>query len=423
MRTKTLRIETARVFLPLISPARYKGAYGGRGSGKSHFFAEALIERCIMQPTRAVCLREIQNSLKQSVKLLIEDKIKALGVGSQFRILETHIETPGNGIITFQGMQNHTAESIKSLEGYHVAWFEEAQSMSQFSLGLLRPTIREEGSELWFSWNPRSAKDPIDVLLRSSGRPRDAVVVNTNYRDNPWFPEVLREEMEYDRRRDPDRYAHVWLGDYQKASQARVFTNWKVAEFETPNDARFYFGADWGFSVDPTVLVRCFISGRTLFVDYEAWKVGCDIDHTPALFAGSDAQSRWANPFGWPGIPGATVWPVTADSSNPQAISYLKRHGFRVEPSVKGTGSIEEGITFLKSYDIVVHPRCPHVIDEMSAYSYEIDKNTEEILPVLADKKNHTIDSLRYAVEGERRSTYDSSLSWVGEWPVAGRSG
>jgi phage terminase large subunit len=129
------------------------------------------------------------------------------------------------------------------------------------------------------------------------------------------------------------------------------------------------------------------------------------------------------NPFGWPGIPGATVWPVTADSSNPQAISYLKRHGFRVEPSVKGTGSIEEGITFLKSYDIVVHPRCPHVIDEMSAYSYEIDKNTEEILPVLADKKNHTIDSLRYAVEGERRSTYDSSLSWVGEWPVAGSRG
>jgi phage terminase large subunit len=162
------------VFLPLISPARYKGAYGGRGSGKSHFFAEALIERCVMQPTRAVCLREIQNSLKQSVKLLIEDKIKALGVGSQFRILETHIEAPGNGIITFQGMQNHTAESIKSLEGYHVAWFEGAQSMSQFSLGLLRPTIREEGSELWFSWNPRSAKDPIDVLLRSSDRPRDA---------------------------------------------------------------------------------------------------------------------------------------------------------------------------------------------------------------------------------------------------------
>jgi phage terminase large subunit len=250
------------------------------------------------------------------------------------------------------------------------------------------------------------------VLLRSHDKPREAVVVNATYWDNPWFPDVLREEMEYDKRRDPDRYAHVWLGEYQSASQARVFTNWRVEEFETPDNARFYFGADWGFSVDPTVLVRCFIEGRTLFVDYEAWKVGCDIDYTPALFAGSN--DRWNNPFGFEGIPGAYRWNITADSSNPQAISYLQRHGFTVTPSIKGAGSVEEGIEFLKSYDIVVHPRCPHTIDELQNYSWEIDKRTEEILPKLADKKNHLIDSIRYSIEDARQSSYVSDLSWVG---------
>lgn len=407
-------MKVPEVFAPLVSPSRYKGAWGGRGSGKSHFFAESLIRQCLVQSTRAVCLREVQNSLKQSVKLLVEDKIEAFGVGKKFRILDDRIEAPNNGVIIFQGMQNHTADSIKSLEAFDLAWFEEAHSMSQYSLGLLRPTIRKDNSELWFSWNPRSRKDPIDVFLRSPEKPNGAVVVNASYWHNPWFPDVLREEMEYDRRRDKDRYNHVWLGEYQSASQARVFSNWKVREFDTPKSARFYFGADWGFSVDPTVLVRCFIEGRTLFVDYEAWKVGCDIDYTPALFAGSDPSGVWKNPLGWEGVPGAMKWTITADSSNPQAISYLQRQGFTIEPSIKGTGSVEEGIEFLKSYDIIVHPRCAHVIDELQNYSYEIDKRTEEILPKLADKKNHTIDSLRYAVEDERRSSYDSSLRWVG---------
>lgn len=411
-----LNIKTPRVFLPLLKPARYKGAHGGRSSGKSHFFAEMLIERCLTdQPTRAVCLREIQKTLRQSLKLLLEDKIRAFGLGHEFRVLEGEIETPKGGIISFQGMQNHTAESIKSLEGYDVALFDEAQAMSAYSMGLLRPTIRKPRSELWFAWNPYSPDDPIDKFLRAPDRPRDCLVVEANYRDNPFFPVVMREEMEYDRRRDPDRFAHVWLGRYQKHSQARVFSNWKVEEFETPGDARHYFGADWGFSVDPTVLVRCHIKGRTLFVDYEAWKVGCDYDRTPALFAGSGRE--WENPFGWAGIPGALDWTIVADSSNPQLIAYLKRVGFRIEPSVKGAGSVEEGVTFLKGYDIIVHPRCTHVIDELSSYSWQVDKKTEEVLPILADKKNHTIDALRYAIERERRSTFDSSYQWVGDWP------
>jgi phage terminase large subunit len=173
----TLRIETPRWAVPLFQPARYKAAHGGRGSGKSHFFAEMLIEEHIMNPNRrTVCVREVQKSLAQSVKRLLEDKIEKLGVQSAFIVQETVIKSAhGSGMIIFQGMQNHTSDSIKSLEGYDCAWVEEAQSLSQRSLDLLRPTIRKEGSELWFTWNPSQDTDPVDQLLHRcsmTGRPQ-----------------------------------------------------------------------------------------------------------------------------------------------------------------------------------------------------------------------------------------------------------
>lgn len=176
----TLQIKTPRWFKPLLEYSRYKGAYGGRGSGKSHAFAEALIEQCLLEKTSAVCVREIQKSLNQSVKKLLEIKIEALGVGHLFEVQEALIKTPYGGQIIFQGMQNHTADSIKSLEGYDIAWVEEAQSLSQRSLDLLRPTIRKEGSEIWFTWNPNADTDPVDALLRGDNPPPDAIVVEAN---------------------------------------------------------------------------------------------------------------------------------------------------------------------------------------------------------------------------------------------------
>jgi phage terminase large subunit len=388
---QTLRIETPRVFVPLLKPARYKGAYGGRGSGKSHFFAEMLVETALMTPgLRAVCIREVQRSLEQSVKRLVEDKIEALGLGSLFEIQKYEIKTPGDGLIIFQGMQNHTSDSIKSLEGYNIAWIEEAQSLSQRSLDLLRPTIRAEGSEIWAGWNPSKGTDPIDAFFRGDEAPPDSIVVRANWQDNPWFPEVLRAEKDWDQRRDADKYAHIWLGEYQRNSEARVFRNWRVEPFDTPDKSVFYFGADWGFSIDPTVLVRCYIEGRTLYVDQEAYKVGCEIDRTPQLF---DT------------IPGAKLWPITADSARPETISYVKRNGYpRIKPAAKGANSVQDGIEFLKSYDIVVHPRCRHTIDELTLYSFKTDPLTGEVTPILEDKKNHVIDALRYAVEGVRRA-------------------
>jgi phage terminase large subunit len=384
--------KVAPVFEPLWKRKRYKGAHGGRGSGKSHAFAEMLVIRSTSQPGfRAACVREVQKSLKNSVKLLVEDKIKSLGVSHLFEVLEAEIKTPGGGVIMFQGMQNHTADSIKSLEGFDVAWVEEAQSLSQRSLDLLRPTIRKEGSELWFSWNPNKPSDPVDALLRGESPPTDSVVIEVNYIDNPHLPAELKADLEDDRARDPDKFAHVWGGHYSLNSEARVFRNWKVEEFEPGSAAVHRFGADWGFAIGPTVLVRCHVEGRTLYVDHEAWQVGCEIDKTPALF---DT------------ITGSRKWLIRADSARPETVSYMKRQGFRITAAIKGTGSIEDGIEFLRSFDIVVHPRCAKVIEELTLYAYKVDEHTGEILPVLEDKNNHTIDALRYALEELRRTGY-----------------
>lgn len=385
-------LEAPKVFAPLWQRKRYKGAHGGRGSGKSHAFAEMLVVKAAStKGLRAACVREVQKSLKNSVKLLVEDKIKALGVAHLFTVLEAEIKTPGGGVIMFQGMQNHTADSIKSLEGFDVAWVEEAQSLSQRSLDLLRPTIRKRGSELWFSWNPNRPTDPVDVLLRGDSPPQDSVVIEVNWNSNPFLPPELKADLEDDRRRDPDKFLHVWEGHYSLNSEARVFRNWKVEEFEPAANAVHRFGADWGFAIDPTVLVRCHVEGRKLYVDAEAWQVGCEIDKTPALF---DT------------IPGSRKWLIRADSARPETVSYMKRQGFRITSAIKGVGSIEDGIEFLRSFDIIVHPRCTKVAEELTLYAYKVDDHTGEILPVLDDKNNHTIDALRYALEELRRTGY-----------------
>lgn len=432
----SLNAQVPKVFRPLLVRRRFRGISGGRGSGKSHFVAEDLVLDTHERHVRCVCAREVQNSIADSSKQLLEDKIavQTRRVAAQWgekaakqyfanwRITDREIVyRPTDSLFIFRGLQNHTAASIKSLEGFTDFWAEEAQTLTQRSIELAVPTFRT-GSQLTFSWNPVSPKDPVEKVFKDEGispqrrgmpRPDDQdadfVWVEANYYDNPWFPDELRRDMERDKRRDPDKYAHVWLGKYRTASEARVFKNWIIREFDTPKAARFYFGADWGFAIDPTVLIRCFMLGDQLFVDQEAYSVGCEIDNTPALFAGTDSQTprRWENPNEYPGIPGSQNWPMTADSARPETISYMKRHGFpRIQPSIKGKGSVEDGIEFLKNFDIVVHPRCVHTIDELSTYSYKIDQKTGEILPVLEDKKNHVIDALRYALESTRRSNY-----------------
>lgn len=385
-----LRIATPRAFEPLLQPARYKGAFGGRGSAKSHFFAGLAVEESIADKLDIVCIREVQRTLDQSVKKLLEQKILAFNVGGYFDVQDRRILSKQGGTIIFEGMQNHNAESIKSLEGYDRAWVEEAQSLSQRSLDLLRPTIRREHSELWFSWNPRYADDPVNVLLRGENPPPAAVVIEANYQDNPWFPDVLRSEMEYDKRRDPEKYAHVWLGQYEQHSEARVFKNWQIEEFTRPPGTIFRLGADWGYAIDPSVLIRCSIDGKRLYIDHEAHMIGCEIVQLPELF------DR---------VPESRKWFITADSARPETISHMQKNGYpKINAAVKGARSLEEGVAFLQSFDIIVHPRCRHVIDELTLYKYKTDPLTGKVLPILEDKNNHCIDAIRYACEGARKA-------------------
>lgn len=172
---------------------------------------------------RAVCVREVQQSLRESAKRLLEDTIRTMGVGTKFGILSDRIETPGGGVIIFQGMADHTAESIKSLEGFRRAWVEEAQTLSARSLTMLRPTIRMEGSEIWFSWNPRSKSDPVDKMFRSGDPPTGSVSVSANWSDNPWFPSTLEAERLDCQRTNPDQYDHIWEGGYVSVAEGAYY--------------------------------------------------------------------------------------------------------------------------------------------------------------------------------------------------------
>ena len=377
------------------SKARIIGYWGGRGSAKSHSVAQALVLKAAQTPLRILCAREIQRSIKDSVKRLLDDKIEESGLGWFYDSTDSEIRGLNGSLFVFAGLRSNIA-SIKSLEGLDLCWCEEASTVSQDSLNTLIPTVRKPGSQLIFTWNARYATDPIEAMLRGPVQRPDAVVKRINWDDNPWFPDVLRTEMEWDRARDPGKYSHIWLGEYLKNSEAQVFKNWSIEPFETPADARFYFGADWGFSVDPTVLVRCWVKDRTLYIDKEAYRVGCEIDRTPALF---DT------------IEGSRKWPIRADSARPETISYMQRNGFpNITAANKGAGSVEDGVEFLKSYDIKVHPDCKHTIDELSMYSYKTDKLTGEVLPVLEDKCNHCLDAIRYGIELLRKAPPSRSI-------------
>lgn len=211
--------------MPLLRPARYKGASGGRASGKSHFFAEQAVLAMVADPSlRFVCIREVQRSLKFSAKSLVESKIRTLGVEQHFEILEREIRrVGGTGVMIFEGMQDHTADSIKSLEGFGRAWVEEAQSISARSLELLLPTIRAPESEIWFSWNPDQPTDPIDSFFAAGVE--GAVRVHVTYRDNPFCPEVMFTEAERLQRADPEAYDHVWNGGYFLGGKGRVYSS------------------------------------------------------------------------------------------------------------------------------------------------------------------------------------------------------
>jgi len=391
----------------LFVPNRYKALHGGRGSAKSHSAAGALILKGVEQPLRIGCYREIQKSISTSIKQLLDDKIDKAKLRGFYRSTQYSIEGLNGTKFIFGGLRSNP-DSIKSTEGLDIALVEEADRCSQPSLDLLMPTLRNDNSELWFLWNRRNASDPVDNMFLGGTPPPGAWIKQLNWRDNPFFPEVLRREMEWLKGRDIDKWRHVWEGELLQRSEARVFKHWKVDDLDDqiPDGTEPRFGADWGFSIDPSVGIKIYRWGRILYVAREVYQVGVEIEDLPAFFAGSDQREkpRWENRFGHRGIEGILDSAIIADSARPETISHLKNRGFNIFKAIKGARSIEEGIEFLQSFDIVVHPSCIHTINELDLYQFKIDPITEKILSVYADKDNHVIDSLRYAVEAERRA-------------------
>lgn len=406
-----LAINTPRWAKPLFQPKRYKGIRGGRGGGKSHEVAEEIIELMYCFPDfKVVCIREYQKSLKFSAKALLESKIKKFGLSRFFKITNTEIRRiGGDGVIIFQGMQDHTADSIKGLENFDLAWCEEAQKLSDRSMRLLRPTLRKENSEIWFTWNPENETDPVERLFNCAVNfPDDhnievydnglegeegMVCIHVNSDKNPFISKTLVAERERDREADdPETFAHIWLGKYNKISKAQVFTI-SIRDFE-PNEKMEgpYYGLDFGFSSDPTAGVRLFIEEdkdgkRRLYVRNEAVKVGLELDETTTFLKRN--------------LPGIASHTIRADNARPESISFLKRNGLsRMKACEKGKGSVEDGVAFIKSFDeIIVHPDCEQFQEEARLYRYKIDKLSGDVLPVIIDNHNHLWDATRYALE------------------------
>ena len=368
----------------LFRPHRYKVLYGGRGSAKSWSVARALLVQGCGKKLRILCVREIQHSISESVHRLLSDQIWAMGLNGFYEITKNAIVGANGTEFLFKGIKFNT-EEIKSTEGVDICWVEEAEKVSAESWDILIPTIRKDNSEIIIVFNPDSEDSPTYQRFVVHP-PKGAWVRKINYTDNPYFPDVLRQDMEWCKERDYEAYLNIWEGECRKHSNALIFAGrFKVEDFDTPLDARFYQGADWGFAKDPTTLVRCFMQDRTIYIDREAWGVGVDLDETPALFDTIDTARKW---------------PIKADNARPETISFMKRRGFHISGAKKWAGSIEDGIEFLKAYDIVIHPRCRHTIDEFNNYSYKVDKQTGDVLPVIVDAWNHCIDALRYSLDG-----------------------
>lgn len=391
------------IFEPLFTrPRRKNMLFGGRGSAKSHSVARFCVSRAQESTIRILCTRELQKSIAESVHQLLCDCIHNMGLDAEFIIQRDkiyHKYTKSEFI--FAGVRQNTNE-IKSMENISICWVEEAQAMSQQSLDVLIPTIRASGSILIFTFNPFKDSDPVYVMTMRALEENDpdTLVINANYDDNPFFPDELRREMEHDKKTDYDKYLWVWEGKCLGISKAQIFRGkYEVREFEAPFNAMFHYGADWGFSNDPTALTRSFIIGNDLYIDYEAWEVGCDIDRLPELFNQ---------------IPGTCVYPIYADNARPETISYMQSRRYNVIAAEKWSGSIEDGISYIRGFDhVYIHPRCKHTIEEFELYQYKVDRQTNEVLRVPLDRYNHCIDSLRYAHvvtmrAGSNGKVYDS---------------
>ncbi|NBN68380.1 PBSX family phage terminase large subunit [Proteus sp. G2609] len=391
------RIEIPPKLIPAFEGNyRYRCSHGGRGSAKTRTFALMTAIRGYMaamngQSGVILCAREYMNSLEESSMEEVKQAIRSVPWLNDFYELgEKYIRTKCRSVnYVFAGLR-HNLDSIKSKARILIAWVDEAESVSEIAWTKLTPTVREAGSEIWVTWNPERDGSATDKRFRKNP-PDNAIVVEMNYGDNPWFPSVLEEERLSDQERlDSATYAWIWEGAYLENSDKQVLANKYVVK-SFPDDLwqkadRLLFGADFGFAKDPNTLLRQFILNDCLYIEYEAYGIGVELDHMPAFYDK---------------IPESRKWPIKADSARPETISYLKRQGFNISAAKKWQGSVEDGITHLRGFkQIIIHPRCKETAKEARLYSYKTDRITGEVLPIIEDKNNHCWDAVRYGLDG-----------------------
>ncbi|MCB6147299.1 PBSX family phage terminase large subunit [Proteus mirabilis] len=391
------RIEIPPKLIPVFEGNyRYRCSHGGRGSAKTRTFALMTAIRGYMaamngQSGVILCAREYMNSLEESSMEEVKQAIRSVPWLNDFYELgEKYIRTKCRSVnYVFAGLR-HNLDSIKSKARILIAWVDEAESVSEIAWTKLTPTVREAGSEIWVTWNPERDGSATDKRFRKNP-PDNAIVVEMNYGDNPWFPSVLEEERLSDQERlDSATYAWIWEGAYLENSDKQVLANKYVVK-SFPDDLwqkadRLLFGADFGFAKDPNTLLRQFILDDCLYIEYEVYGIGVELDHMPAFYDK---------------IPESRKWPIKADSARPETISYLKRQGFNISAAKKWQGSVEDGITHLRGFkQIIIHPRCKETAKEARLYSYKTDRITGEVLPIIEDKNNHCWDAVRYGLDG-----------------------
>ncbi|MTC54932.1 PBSX family phage terminase large subunit [Providencia alcalifaciens] len=392
-----VRIEIPPKLIPAFEGNyRYRCSHGGRGSAKTRAFALMTAIRGYMaamngQSGVILCAREYMNSLEESSMEEVKQAIRSVPWLNDFYELgEKYIRTKCRSVsYVFAGLR-HNLDSIKSKARILIAWVDEAESVSEIAWTKLAPTVREAGSEIWVTWNPERDGSATDKRFRKNP-PDNAVVVEMNYDDNPWFPSVLEDERVNDQARlDSATYAWIWEGAYLENSDKQVLANKYVVQ-SFPDDLwqqadRLLFGADFGFAKDPNTLIRQFILNDCLYIEYEAYGVGVELDRMPEFYDK---------------IPESRKWSIKADSARPETISYLKRQGFNISAAKKWQGSVEDGITHLRGFkQIIIHPRCKETAKEARLYSYKTDRITGEVLPVILDANNHCWDAVRYGLDG-----------------------
>ncbi|WP_049257608.1 MULTISPECIES: PBSX family phage terminase large subunit [Proteus] len=397
---------------------RYRGAFGGRGSAKTRTFAMMSAVKAYQAAEQGIsgvilCGREFMNSLEESSMEEVKQAIRSIPwLNDYFDIGEKYIRTKCKRVnYVFCGLR-HNLDSIKSKARILLAWVDEAESVSDLAWKKLRPTVRESGSEIWVTWNPEKDGSATDKRFRKTP-PKNSIIVEMNYNDNPWFPDVLEEErlddlnsLEY------SDYAWIWEGAYLENSDKQVLANKYVVQSFPDNlwqkADRLLFGADFGFAKDPNTLVRMFMLDRNLYIEYEAYGAGVELNDMWKFYAGKDGAtdkqlSEWevTDDAKFAGIPEARKWPIKADNSRPETISHIKKQGFNISAAKKWQGSVEDGITHLRGFkQIIIHPRCKETAKEARLYSYKTDRITGEVLPIIDDKNNHCWDAVRYGLDG-----------------------